>query len=102
SFYVVLRLLLRSSICPYTTLFRSHRQQSGREPDSALGIGALELAVCRFTTQRQTGGCDHEPDPVSTPQRSRSVRLPEGRAHAATNAAGKRNQSTAAASVDTA
>ena len=35
-----------------------------RQPDPAMGTGALELVVCRVATQRQTRGGDHEPDPV--------------------------------------
>src|SRR5690606_6765421 len=81
---------------------RAHRQQSGREPDSALGIGALELAVCRVAAQRQTGGGDHEPDPVGAHEWARSVRLPEGRPQPAADTAGERDWPIAAASVDTA
>ena len=60
-----------------------------REPDTALGAGAQELALCRLTAQRQTRRRDHEFDPVGSQQRARSVCLTKRRAGTPTDAAGQ-------------
>jgi hypothetical protein len=67
----------------------ANRQQAGREPDTAMGTQAFELVVCQVTAQWQTGGGDHEPDPVGAREWG-MIRMPISRcADAAADTAGQ-------------
>lgn len=59
----------------------------GVKPDTALGAGAQELALCWVATQRQTRRGDHKFDPVGPQQWARPVCLAEGCADAPAYAA---------------
>lgn len=55
---------LHSMTGPYPLTIIGPRTRFGR------GLGSQKLALRRVTTQRQTGGGDHEPDPVGATQRA--------------------------------
>src|SRR5690606_12771042 len=58
-----------------------------------------QLAVCRLSAQWPAWRSLDDADPVSPPERTRSVRLPEGRAHAPADAEGQRPGRAAAAQL---
>lgn len=50
--------------------FADHLPLYRQEKIPAMGTWALELVACRVAAQRQTGGGDHELDPVGAAQRA--------------------------------